>query len=81
MKKRLRNLIKYIFQNVFIQDNGKDLTRNCILSTTQYIEDVSVSKMDVFSALHRLSGKLSLTPDKLPAYFLSKELPIRCYTC
>ena len=60
--------MKKIFQNVFIQDNGKDLTQNCKLLTTQYIEDVFVSEMDIFSALHRLSRKLSQTPDKLPAY-------------
>ena len=36
------------------------------------MEDVSVSKLDVFSALHRLSGKLSLAPDKLPAYFFKR---------
>ena len=58
-----------VFQNVFIQDNGKDLTRNCKLSTTQYMEDKAVSEINVFNALHRLSGKLSRTPDKLPAYF------------
>ena len=61
-----------VFQNVFIQDNGKDLTQNCKLLTTQYMEDVSVSEMDVFSALHRLSGKLFQTPDKLPTYFLKR---------
>ena len=67
-KEKVEELNK-VFQNVFIQDNGKDLTRNCKLLTTQYMEDASVSEMDVFSALHRLSGKLSRTPDKLPAYF------------
>ena len=61
-----------VFQNVLVQDNGKDLTRNSKLLTTQYMEDVSVSDMDVFSALHRLSGKLSRTPDKLPAYFIKR---------
>ena len=52
--------------------HGKDLTRNCKRLTTQYMEDVSVSEMDVFSALHRLSRKLSRTLNKLPAYFLKR---------
>ena len=43
------------------------------------MEDVSVSEMDVFSALHRLSGKLSQTPEKLPAYFLKRVAYLLLY--
>ena len=63
------NLLNATFHKVFKNDDGTDLTSDCILSPQQCLHDFYISEEDVSSAMHNIPDKLSRTPDGIPAYF------------
>ena len=65
------NLLNATFHKVFKNDDGTDLTSDCLLSTQQCLPDFYISEEDVSSAMHNrpIPDKLSRTPDGIPAYF------------
>ena len=63
------NFLNATFHKVFKNDDGTDLTSDCLLYPRQYLHDFYISEEDVSSAMHNIPDKLSRTPDGIPAYF------------
>ena len=66
------NLLNAIFHKVFKNDDGTDLSSDCLLSPQQCLHDFYISEEDVSSAMHNIPDKLSGTLDSIPACFWKK---------
>ena len=63
------NLLNLTFQKVFRIDDGRSLSLNCSVVPENWIRDIDISSEDVIQAIHLIPGKLSRSPDGIPAFF------------